>query len=210
MPSSLQLATRTNPPYHSSSGAPYTPNRTVEPIALLNERCIFKPTRSDPPGSPSPLLDLGSPSLDPFAFAPDRYVEVDMLHSFGVCQECTCAHPSRVGPVHWQQSQHRNQEFGNAFCLLFAEVVLFPQHVRQCPVPQAVNISEFSLARKYFLRPLAVHEKLTRKDAEELNYLCNMVIVLSILGTRLRVKEVVSGNQFEDLCLSLYHRFRKE
>ena len=73
-----------------------------------------------------------------------------------------------------------------------------------------MNVSEFALSSEDLLRPFAVHVKLTRKGAEELDYLGNMVVIFSILSTRLRVKEVISCNQFKNLCLSLYRRVGRQ
>ena len=75
---------------------------------------------------------------------------------------------------------------------------------------QAVNVSELSLSREDLLRPFAVHIKLPWKDAQEFNYLGNMVVVFSVFSTRLRVEEVISCNELENLCLSLHHRFGRQ
>ena len=64
MPSSLQLATRTNPPYHSSNRSTIYPHRTVKPIALLNERCMSNPPQATHPGAPHRFLtSVAHPSI---------------------------------------------------------------------------------------------------------------------------------------------------
>ena len=77
---------RTNP-IHATTRLEHNipPPPTLERIALLNERCMSKPPEAVHCLSRSPLLDLRSPSFNPFSFAPNRYIEVDMFHSLGVC-----------------------------------------------------------------------------------------------------------------------------
>ena len=84
MHSSLQVATQTNPRYPRLD-KDHIPPSTLEPIALPNERCMSKSPGAIASWGSSPLLHLIRPSFNSFAFAPNRYIEANMLHSLGIC-----------------------------------------------------------------------------------------------------------------------------
>jgi hypothetical protein len=66
-------------------------------------------------------------------------------------------------------------------------------------VPQPVNVAEFAFSVKDLLRPFTRKAKRLGEGAKQLDNLCNMVVVLAVLGTGLRIEEIVSGDEFESL-----------
>ena len=72
-------------------------------------------------------------------------------------------------------------------------MVFLPQHVRERPVPQAVDVPQFTFAVEDFLRPFPGEAEGAGEGSEELDDLCDMVVVFAVFGTGLRVEEVVAG-----------------
>ena len=62
-----------------------------------------------------------------------------------------------------------------------------------------MDVSEFALAVEDFLGPFAGNGQAAGKGAEEFDDLRNVVVVFAVFGARLRVEEVVAGDEFEDL-----------
>ena len=64
---------------------------------------------------------------------------------------------------------------------------------------EALNIAEFTLAVEDFLRPFPRETKVARERTEQLDDLGNVIIVFAVFCTGLRVKEVVTCDEFKDL-----------
>lgn len=64
-------------------------------------------------------------------------------------------HAARVRPLVRYQVQHWGQKVRDPSRLLLPEVVFFPQHVDERPVPEAVNVAELALTVEDLLRPAA-------------------------------------------------------
>ena len=73
-------------------------------------------------------------------------------------------------------------------------MVLLSQNIRQGPVAQSVDVTQFALAIENLLRPFASDAQTLRKSAEKLDDLGNVVVVLTVLGAGLRVKKIVAGD----------------
>jgi len=67
-------------------------------------------------------------------------------------------------------------------------------------MPQAVDVSQVALAREDLLRPLARKAQRLGEGSQQLDDLRDVVVVLTILGARLRIEEVVSGDELENLA----------
>ena len=59
---------------------------------------------------------------------------------------------------------------------------------------KAVNIAKITLPAEDLLGPFARETQITRKWAQKFNDLSNVIIVFAVLGARLRVKEVITGD----------------
>lgn len=57
---------------------------------------------------------------------------------------------------------------------------------------ETVDISQFALPAKNLLRPFAREAERAGERAEQLDYLCNMVIIFAVFGPGLGVEEVVA------------------
>jgi hypothetical protein len=66
-------------------------------------------------------------------------------------------------------------------------------------VSETVNVAKLSPAIENLLRPLAGQAKLLGERSKKLDDLGNVVVVLAVLGARLRIEEVVAGYEFKDL-----------
>jgi hypothetical protein len=62
-----------------------------------------------------------------------------------------------------------------------------------------VDVAQLALAVENLLRPLARQAEGLGERAEQLDDLRDVVVVLAVLGARLRVEEVVAGDELEDL-----------
>ena len=109
-------------------------------------------------------------------------------------------HPARISPLRRQQLQHRQQEIRDPLPLFGSEMVLLPQHVREGPVAQPVDIAQFAFAVEDLLGPFARQAEGFGEGAEELDDLRYVVVVFAVFGARLGVEEVVAGDEFEDLA----------
>lgn len=78
-------------------------------------------------------------------------------------------------------------------------MVLLPQHVGKRPVPQAVDVAQLALAGENLLRPFTGQAEGFGERAEQLDDLRDVVVILAVLGARLRVEEIVASDQFKDL-----------
>lgn len=78
-------------------------------------------------------------------------------------------------------------------------MVLLPQHIRQRPVTQTLDLPKLAFAIEDLLRPLAGKAERAREFAEQLDDLRNMVVVFAVSRARLRIEEVVARDEFEDL-----------
>ncbi len=109
-------------------------------------------------------------------------------------------HAARVGALLGHELEHRGEEVGDALALLLLEVVLLAEDVGQGPVAQAVDVAQLALAVEDLLRPLARQAERLGERPEQLDDLRDVVVVLAVLGARLRVEEVVACDKLEDLC----------
>lgn len=64
---------------------------------------------------------------------------------------------------------------------------------------ETVDISKFAFTAEDFLGPLAGEAERTRKGTEELDNLCNVIVVFAVFGAGLGIKEVVTCDEFKDL-----------
>lgn len=110
-----------------------------------------------------------------------------------------CGHASRIGALLGHELEHRTQKVADASGLLLTEVVLLAQHVGKRPVAQAVDVTQLALAVEDLLRPLARQAERLGERPQQLDNLRDMVVVLTVLSTRLRIEEVVTSNELEDL-----------
>lgn len=108
-------------------------------------------------------------------------------------------HAARVSSSLGYQLEHGREEVGDALGLLGLEVVFLPQNVGQRPVPQAVDVTQLAFSVKDLLRPLAGQAEGLGEGAQQLDYLRDVIVVFSVLGARLRVKEVVASDELEHL-----------
>ena len=146
-----------------------------------------------------PLLDLGGPALDALAATAHGDIELDVLHALDVGHKVMVAHAARIRPPLRQNLQHRHQEIADPLALVRAEMVFFPQHVRQGPVSQAVDVAQFAFAVENFLRPFSGQAQRFGEGAEELDHLRDVVVVFSVFGAGLRVEKVIASDKLEDL-----------
>jgi len=109
-------------------------------------------------------------------------------------------HTARVGALLREELQHREEEVADFLALLGAEVVLLPQHIRQRPVPETMDVAELSLAVEDLLGPLPGQAERLGERAQQFDDLRDVVIVLAVFRAGLWVEEVVSGDEFEDLA----------
>ena len=70
-------------------------------------------------------------------------------------------------------------------------VFLF-QNIWQRPVPQATDVTEFTLTVEDFLRPFSGKAEGAGKRAKQLDDLGDVVVVFAVFGARLWVEEVVT------------------
>jgi hypothetical protein len=146
------------------------------------------------------LLDLGRPTLDALALAADRNVDLGLtLHSPRALEERMARHAAGVGTLGGHQLEHGQEEVADAAGLFHAKVVFLAQHVGQGPVAQAVDVAELAFAVEDLLRPLAADAERFGKRAEQLDDLCNVVVVFAVLGAGLRVEEIVACDKLESL-----------
>ncbi len=109
-------------------------------------------------------------------------------------------HAPRVGALLRDELEHRGEEVCDALALVVLEVVLLAQDVGQGPVAQAVDVAQLSLAVEDLLRPLARQAERLGERPQQLDDLRDVVVVLAVLGARLRVEEVVARDELEYLC----------
>lgn len=64
-----------------------------------------------------------------------------------------------------------------------------------------MDVSQFASSVEDFLRPLARLAERLGEGAEELDDLRNVIVVFAVLGPRLRIEEVVTGDKLENLLL---------
>lgn len=64
---------------------------------------------------------------------------------------------------------------------------------------EAVDVAELAFAVEDFLRPLAADAQGFGESAEQLDDLCDVVVVFAIFGAGLGVEEVVACDEFEGL-----------
>jgi hypothetical protein len=165
---------------------------------LLARICCFSfiNDRNLSPG----LLDLGRPTLDALALAADWNVDLGLaLHSPRALEERVARHAAGVGALGGHELEHGQEEVADTAGLFHAKVVFLAQHVGQGPVAQAVDVAELAFAVEDLLRPLAADAERFGKRAEQLDDLCNVVVVLAVLGAGLRVEEIVSCDKLESL-----------
>lgn len=62
-----------------------------------------------------------------------------------------------------------------------------------------MDVAQLAFAREDFLGPFTGEAEASGKGAEKLNDLCNMIVILTVLGTRLWVKEIIPCDQFKYL-----------
>lgn len=67
-------------------------------------------------------------------------------------------------------------------------------------MPQTVDIAQFALAIEDLLRPFPGDPERLGEGAEQFNNLGDVVVVFTVLGTRLRVKEIITRDEFENLA----------
>lgn len=144
-----------------------------------------------------PPLLLTSPAFNPTSGA-DLNVKKPTFHPKCVLQPLMSAHASRIRSLIRAKFQHRAQERRNQLGLLLLVVVLFLKHVLQTPESQPGDILQLSFPIKDFMRPFACRPQRLGKRAEELDDLCNMIVVFVVFLTRLRVKEKVAGEELKD------------
>ena len=63
-----------------------------------------------------------------------------------------------------------------------------------------MDIPQLALAVEDFLRPFARHAERLGEGTEKLDDLGNVIVVFSVLCARLRVEEVIAGDEFKDLA----------
>ena len=160
------------------------------------------PNPSHPFQAPSlPLPHLARPPIYTLPAAADLdLVDPDPLHAGGVLEPEVAGHAARVGALLGHELEHRGEEVGDALALLLLEVVLLAEDVGQGPVAQAVDVAQLALAVEDLLRPLARQAERLGERPEQLDDLRDVVVVLAVLGARLRVEEVVACDKLEDLC----------
>lgn len=101
-------------------------------------------------------------------------------------------HPARICPINRQQLQHRQEETRNLLALLLAKVILFVQDIGQCPVPQAVNITQLALSIEDLLAPFSGEAERFGEGTEQFDDLRDVVVVFAVFCAGLRVEEVVA------------------
>ncbi len=149
---------------------------------------------------PLPLPHLIRPPFYTLAAAADLdLVNLDPLHAGRVLEPRVAGHAAGVGALLGHELEHRGEEVGDAAALVLLEVVLLAEDVGQGPVAQAVDVAQLALAVEDLLRPLARQAQRFGEGAEQLDDLRDVVVVLAVLGARLRVEEVVARNEFKDL-----------
>jgi hypothetical protein len=146
------------------------------------------------------LLDLGRPALDALALATDSNIDLGLaLHSPRALKERVARHAAGVGALGGHELEHGEEEFADAAGLFHAKVVFLAQHVGQGPVAQAVDVAELAFAVEDLLRPLAADAQRFGKRAQQLDDLCNVVVVLAVLGAGLRVEKIVTCDKLKSL-----------
>jgi hypothetical protein len=146
------------------------------------------------------LLDLGRPALDALALAADRNVDLGLaLHPPGALEERVARHAAGVGALGGHELEHGEEEVADAAGLFHAKVVFLAQHVGQGPVAQAVDVAELAFAVEDLLRPLAADAERFGERAQQLDDLCNVVVVLAVLGAGLRVEKIVTCDKLKSL-----------
>ena len=97
-------------------------------------------------------------------------------------------HSAGVGALVGHELEHGREKIGNAAALLFLKVVLLAQHVGESPVTKAVNIAQLSAAVEDLLGPFARETQRLGEGPEEFDDLGDVIVVLAILSTGLRVE----------------------
>lgn len=154
------------------------------------------------------LLDFASPSLYAITLAAHRNFKLDTFHALSIIKEVMVAHATCIGPLGWQQLQHGQQEIRNLLGILNAKVIFLPENIWKSPVAQAVDVSQFTAPVEYLLRPFARLAERFGKRAEKFDDLCNVVVVFTVLGTRLWVEEIVARNKFKNLFPLVFVAYR--
>ena len=78
-------------------------------------------------------------------------------------------------------------------------MIFLAENIWQGPVTQAVYITQLAFAIEDFLGPFAAKAEGFGEGTEELNDLRDMIIVFTVFGARLGIKEVVASDEFENL-----------
>ena len=71
-------------------------------------------------------------------------------------------------------------------------MVFLLQHIGQRPVPQATDVTQFTLTAEDFLRPFPGKAEGAGKRAQQFDDLGDVVVIFAVFGARLGVKEVVA------------------
>lgn len=102
------------------------------------------------------LPDLTCPALYTLATTADLYlVDFDALHTRSVLEPVVSRHTACIGSSLGYQLQHGREEVCDALSILCLEVVFLTQYVRQRPMPQAVDVTQFAFSVENLLRPFA-------------------------------------------------------
>lgn len=80
-------------------------------------------------------------------------------------------------------------------------MVLFLQDIGKSPVTKSVDVAELAFPVEDFLGPLSGHGKGFGELAEEFDNLGYVVVVFAVFSAGLRVEEIVTCDQLEDLWL---------
>jgi hypothetical protein len=67
-------------------------------------------------------------------------------------------------------------------------------------VTESVNVAEVSFSVEDFLAPFTGQTEGFGEGAEKLDDLCYVVVVFAVFGARLRIEEVVTSYEFENLA----------
>lgn len=78
-------------------------------------------------------------------------------------------------------------------------MIFLTQDVYQSPVPQAVDIAQFTFAGEDLLGPFSGEGDGFGEGPEEFDYLGDVVVIFAVFGAGLGVEEVVAGYELEGL-----------
>ena len=159
-------------------------------------RAVLSPARLS-------LPHLGRPAVDTLAAAADlEIIDAHAFHAGGVVEPEVAGHAAGVGALLGDQLEHGRQEVGDALVLVVLEVVLFPQHVGERPMPQPMDVAQLAFPVEDFLRPLARQAQRLGERAQQLDDLRDVIVVFAVLGARLRIEQIVACNELKNLGVS--------